>query len=317
MKKPSLRAPRRGTRVSQITRGSATAVLLILQYLATVARADVTDQELKNWFDNSTLVFNGTIVSMSSNVGAVNSSDSPITVKVENVERGNDAVAKNLGSLIGKQMTVIVDPSFKGGPERKPGVSAIFFVNPLQYAEHITVTAVAIADNQTVENLSKRLSAIVKQDKTKALKDALKSADKVVFGSVTAVRPLPDEKHAKLQSLANGRDLYSEHSPKWTEAIIHGQLVLKGDLAEQTMMIVFPNTDDRMWDESPKFKPHQQGIFLLHSDQLAEDRAKILLTPEQFHGQPIKAYTALSPQDFQPKKNEKLIRDMLRKTNPP
>ena len=316
MKKPSLRAPRRGTRVSQITRGSATTVLIILQYLATVARADVTDQELKNWFDNSTVIFRGTIITMSSNVGAVNSSDSPMTVKVENVERGSDAVAKSLGSLIGKQITVIVDPSFIGGPERKPGVSAIFFINPRLYAEHIAVTAVALANNQTVGNLPKRLSAIVKQDKTKALKDTLKSADKVVLGRVTAVRPLPDEKHTKLQSLANGRDLYSEHSPKWMEAIIHGRLALKGDLAEQTMMIVFPNTDDRMWDESPKFKTNQLGIFLLHTDQLAEDRAQILLTPEQLHGQPIKAYTALSPQDFQPRKNEKLIRDILRNTNP-
>src|SRR5262245_29653981 len=230
MKKPSLPAPRKGITLGQISRGSATIVLLILQYLAMVARADVTDPELKNWFDNSTLVFNGTIASMSSNVGAVNSSDNPMTVKVENVLHGNDAASKNVGSLIGKQITVVVDPSFQDGPERKPGVSAVFFVNPRLYAEHIAVTAVALANNQTVKDLPKRLSAIVKQDKTKALRDALKSADQVVLGRVTAIRPLSDEKHAKLQSLANGRDLYSEHSPKWTEAIILGHPVLKGGL---------------------------------------------------------------------------------------
>ncbi len=322
MKKISLPAPRRGIRLSQISRGSAMGVLLMLQWLAMISRADVTDQELNRWVDDSTFIFGGTIVSLSGNVGSISSSDKPMTVKVENVERVNDAASKNFGSLIGKQMIVIVDPSFKGGPERKPGVSAVFFVNPLLYAEHIAVTAVALADNQTVKNLPKRLSAIVEQNKRKALNDAVKSADRIVSGVVQEVRPLPDEKLAKLQSLANGRDLYSEHSPKWMGAIVRVQSVLKGDPAEKTLMIVFPSTDDRMWAESPKFRAGQSGTFLLHSrEQLAEDRAKVLLTPEQFHGQLIKAYTALRPEDFQPKdsagKNEKQVRDMLRKTNPP
>jgi hypothetical protein len=321
MKKAGLLAARKPVGLTQLSRHSAIGVLLILQSLLTVSRADVTDQELRKWLDDSTLTFRGTIVSLSSNVGGVDSSDNPMVVKVDKVERGNDATSRNFGSLVGNQMTVVVDPSYRGGPERKPGISALFFVNPLLYEEHIAVTAVAIADNQTVKNLPKRLSAAIEQNKKKPLNEALKSADLVVSGVVQDVKALADEKLAKLQSLANGRDLYSEHSPRWMEAIVLVRSVLKGNPAEKIVMVVFPSTDDRMWAESPKFKAGQRGTWLLHTrDQLAEDRAKILLTAEQFHGQQVNAYTALRPEDFHQRdpdgKNEKRIRDMLRNINP-
>ena len=321
MKKVSLSTGRKPIWLTQLSRGSAIGVFLILQSLVTVSRADVTDQELRKWLDDSTLTFRGTIVSPGSNVDGVSSSDNPVIVKVEKVERGNDAISRNFGSLVGNQMTVVVDPSFRGGPEQKPGISALFFVNPLLYEEHIAVTAVAIADNQTVKNLPKRLSAAIEQNKKKPLNEALKSADLVVSGVVQDVKALGDEKLAKLQSLANGRDLYSEHSPRWMEAIVLVRSVLKGNPAEKIVMVVFPSTDDRMWAESPKFKTGQRGTWLLHTrDQLAEDRAKILLTAEQFHGQQVNAYTALRPEDFHQRdpdgKNEKRIRDMLRNINP-
>jgi hypothetical protein len=322
MKKTRLPGARKPVRLFQARRGSAIAVLLVLQWIAIVSRADVTDQELRKWFDDSVLTFRGTIVSLGSNVDGVSSSDNPMIVRVENVERGNDETSRNFGSLVGNQMTVVVDPSFKGGPQRKPGISAVFFVNPLLYEKNIAVTAVAIADNQTVKNLPKRLTAAIELNRKKPLNDALKTADLVVSGVVQEVKTLPNEKLAKLQTLANGRDLYSEHSPRWMEAIVRVQSVLKGNPAEKLVVVVFPSTDDRMWAESPKFKAGQRGTWLLHSkDQLAEDRAKILLTAEQFHGQQVDAYTALLPEDFHQRdpagKNEKQIRDMLQNTNPP
>ena len=322
MKKVSLPAARKPIGLTQLSRGSAMGVLLILQSLVTVSQADVTDQEFRRWFDDSTLTFRGTIVSLGSNVGGVSSSDNPVIVKVEKVERGNDATSKKL-RLVGRQPDDGGRRSFVSevGPNEDRGISAVFFVNPLLYEEHIAVTAVAIADNQTVKNLPKRLTAAIEQNKKKPLNDALKSADLVVSGVVQEVKTLPDEKLAKLQTLANGRDLYSEHSPRWREAIVRVRSVLKGNPAEKIVMVVFPSTDDRMWAASPKFRAGQNGIWLLHRSQLAEDRAKILLTPEQFHGQPINAYTALRPEDFHPKdsdgKNEKQVRDMLGKTNQP
>jgi hypothetical protein len=230
---------------------------------------------------------------------------------------GDKEALKKFGSLIGEQLTVVVDPAFTLGPERRVGVSAVFFVNPLMYEKHIAVTAHAVANEQSVKDLSNRLGAAVPQKKNQPIREALRRADTVVTGVVQEIRPLPEKKIAKLRTLANGYDLYSEHSPRWREAVIRVQSVLKGDQGEKVLIVIFPSTEDLMWANSPKFKADQSGTWLLHSGaQLADDRANILLTPEQFHGQPIRAYTALQPEDFQPKdpagKNEKLIREMLK-----
>ena len=294
-------------------------VLLILQCLAVVTRADISKQDLQKWVDDSTLIFKGTIVALDSNVDSIGPGDNPVTVRIDEVELGTQRAQENFGSLVGKELTAIWDPTSRGAMERKAGISAVFFVNPLLYEKNVAVTAVAVANNQTVKNLPKRLRFAIEQKQKKPLNDAVKRADRIVTGVVQEVRALPEEKLAKLQKLANGHDLYSEHSPKWMEAVIRVQSVLKGDQSEKMLLLVFPSTDDRMWAESPKFKAGQSGTWLLHSGaQLSEDRAKILLTPEQFHGQEIKAYTALRPEDFQPKdsagNNEKRIREMLGKT---
>ena len=150
---------------------------------------------------------------------------------------------------------------------------------------------------------------------------AVKSANLIVTGVVQEIRPLPNAKIDKLRSLANGRDLYSEHSPRWREAVVRVDSVLKGDQAER-VIVVFPSTGDRMWAESPKFHKGLGGTWLLHGPgaQLVDDRAKILLTPEGFDGGQLKAYTALSPEDFQPKdpdgKNEARIRETIESLKP-
>jgi hypothetical protein len=46
----------------------------MLQCLAVVARADVSQQEFQKWVDDSTLVFKGTIVSLDSNVDSIDAS---------------------------------------------------------------------------------------------------------------------------------------------------------------------------------------------------------------------------------------------------
>jgi hypothetical protein len=298
---------------------SALRVLLILQCLVNVSRADISKQELQKWVDDSTLIFKGTIVALDSNVDSIGSKDNPVTVRVEEVKFSTQRAEENFGSLEGKELTAIWDPKSRGTMQRRKGFSAVFFVNPLLYEKNIAVSTVAVANNETVKNLPKRLQFAIEQKKREPINTALKSADLIVSGVVQETKALPPEKLAELEKLANGRDLYSEHSPKWTEAVINVRSVLKGDQSEKKLLVVFPNTDDRMWAESPKFKAGQRGTWLLHSTgQLAEDRAKILLTAEQIHGQPIRAYTALRPEDFQPNdsagENEKRIREMLRKT---
>jgi len=296
--------------------------VLILQCFALSAYADVPDQELQRWVDKSTLIFTGKIVTLTSNVGSIPASENPMTVKVDSIELGNDKASQNFGSLVGKEMTVVVNPLFKfGAPERKPGVSAVFFVNPLLYEENIAVTAEAVADDQAVKDLPTRLNAAIEQKTQEPIRNGAKGAVLVVTGMVQEIRQLPKIKIDRLRSLANGRDLYSEHSPRWREAVIRIQSVLKGNSAEKKVIVVFPSAEDRMWAQSPKFAAGQSGIWLLHSGtlgsiQLADERARILLAPEAYDRGQIKAYTSLRPEDFRPKdsagKNEASIREILK-----
>jgi hypothetical protein len=46
-------------------------VLLILQCLAVVTRADISKQELQNWVDESALIFTGKLLSLGSNVDSI------------------------------------------------------------------------------------------------------------------------------------------------------------------------------------------------------------------------------------------------------
>jgi hypothetical protein len=300
----------------------ALLILVFLQGAVGVGRGDISDKQLQKWVDDSALIFTGKMLQLGSNVDSIDMKDAPMLVRVEHVDSGDDTALQKFGSLAGKELTVVFNPSFRIAPQRKLGWSAVFFVNPLLYEKHIAVTAEAVADDQMVKDLSTRLRAAVEKKKKKPLADAVKRANLIVTGVVQEIRPLPNVKIDKLRPLANGRDLYSEHSPRWREAVVRVQSVLKGDRAEK-VIVVFPSTGDRMWAESPKFDTGLIGTWLLHSGagaQLADDRAKILLTPEGFDGGQLKAYTALSPEDFQPNdpdgKNEARIREIVKSLKP-
>ncbi len=295
----------------------ALRVLLILQCFGLLARGE----DLQKWVDKSALIFEGKILSSGSNVDGIDANDHPMIVQVKRIVLASDAAVQNFGSLRDKELTV-VDP-FRSGPEREPGVLAVFFVNPLIYDGNIAVTATAVVENQMVKDLSKRLTEAVETKTKEPLNDAVKNAYSVVIGVVQEIRSLPSTKIDELRKLANGYDLYSEHGPQWREAVIRVQetITTKGDPNEKTLLVVFPSTDDRTWAESPKFTVGQVGIWLLHSAaqapmQLSEDRARILLESETFDGSRLKAYTALRPEDFRPKdvagKNEALIREIIK-----
>jgi hypothetical protein len=86
------------------------------------------------------------------------------------------------------------------------------------------------------------------------------------------------------------------------------------------VLVVFPSTDDRMWADSPKFSEGQDGIWLLHDNEVAKQEVSILLAPQKFRGHETKAYTTLRSEDFLPKdpagKNEARIREILNSLRP-
>ena len=280
-------------------------VLLILQCLNAFAYADASTQ-VQDWVAKSALIFQGTVLPSQNNVDGIDANDNPVTVRVDGVLLDNDTAVHNFGSLKGKELTV-VDPSLTG-PYRSPGTSAVFFVNPLLYGKKIAVTLTAAADDQLVKDLLTQVTDALEEKKNKERSDAENKAESIVTGTVEAITLLSDEKLKQLRLLANGYDLYSEHAPRWREARIRVEHVLKGN-ADRILLVVFPSTDDRAWANSPKFVVGQSGTWLLHGNtraalpgamQLSEARARILLPAEPFQGNQLRVYTALRPEDFRP-----------------
>jgi hypothetical protein len=284
-----------------------------------VSRGGISDQQLQRWVDESALIFRGKMIKPGSNVNSIDMKDAPMIVRVERVESSNQGALQKFGSLVDKELTVIADPLSRIQAP-KENVSVVFFVNPLLYEKNIAVMANGIADDRAELKFSERLSEAVQRKSEKPLKDAVESADGIIAGTVKEIRSLPQAKLAQLRSFADGRDIFSEHSPRWKEALIVVESVLKGDSAMTMALVVFPSSDDRMWADSPKLEKDQTGIWLLHGNETTKAESGILLAPEKFDGQAIKAYTTLNPEDFQPKdpdgKNEARIREILKALKP-
>src|SRR5438094_9073048 len=156
---------------------SALRALVMLQCLTLLARADVSQKEFQKGVDDSTLIFTGQMLRLGSNVGSIDTRDAPMIVRVDRVEWGNEDALEKFGSLVGKELTVVLNPGFKAMPKLKPDIAAVFFVDPLLYERNIAVTANAIADETTASDLSKRLSAAVKDKRGRPLGLAVKSAN--------------------------------------------------------------------------------------------------------------------------------------------
>ena len=80
----------------------------------------------------------------------------------------------------------------------------------------------------------------------------------------------------------------SEHDPQWWIAALQIDGFAKGQGPTQ-MTIVFPNSKDELWIDAPKFKPDQEGVWILQRDT-KEKVAPVFA---------VRGLTALDSRDFQ------------------
>jgi hypothetical protein len=111
-------------------------------------------------------------------------------------------------------------------------------------------------------------------------------ADVVISGRVTAVRPSQHTALAALEPEPAGP--VSEHDPQWWEAVVDVDQVVKGDAEAQPTVVLFPGSMDVVWHRAPKFHVGQQGVWMLHADQVPA--AALAHFPQ--------VYTVLHPEDF-------------------
>jgi hypothetical protein len=121
-----------------------------------------------------------------------------------------------------------------------------------------------------------------------ALNERLARAEAVITGTVTSVAP----------AAAAPPTAISHHNPEWQEATIEVESVEKGKVANKTIHVLFANSHDIAWHNSPKLKKGDRGVFLLHS--------------RDPFGNAVPGLAVVQPADKQPEEEAGKIRSLLK-----
>lgn len=244
-------------------------------------------------------VFEGTVRRLrAANVPEVEVTARTVVVSVDRIIRG----PKLLKAYAGREITV----QLSAGEILKKGARARFYANPWLFGEGVAVESIGHTE---VEGQARAHSIVnattdpAQAGEEQALRAHLDEADVVVRGRVTAVR-MPPETGPKRGGLSNAPTRpVSEHSGHWREALIEVEGVEKGEHPHAQLIVRFPSSRDVRWANAPKFEPGQRGLFILHSEEGAEEphergpRARPAATKKRAGPQ---VYTALHAGDFQP-----------------
>lgn len=211
--------------------------------------------EIKALMAQAPFSFVGTVL----HLGAATTTQAPINdrtavVQVDHVLHAPDAFKHLDGHQITVQLSATVDPP-------KVGDSAAFFVTGVSFGDSI---AVAEVGRLPVESVAPHAQAAVDAGKTAGAFDAMalemqqadlrahmKDADAVIVGRIVGL----EKAH---------QDVRSEHDPHWWRATIQVDHVESGQVAGPTVQVLYANSMDVRWHRSPKPKPGQSGVWILH-----------------------------------------------------
>jgi hypothetical protein len=112
-------------------------------------------------------------------------------------------------------------------------------------------------------------------------------ADLIVVGTVSIVT----------MAAPSPRVPITLHDPVWNRAMIEIEGVEKGTPTGTRVEALFPSSTDVMWYRVPKFHEGQQGIWILRRTVIEELG--------------VTGYTALDPEDVQPKDRLAAVREAL------
>jgi hypothetical protein len=117
--------------------------------------------------------------------------------------------------------------------------------------------------------------------------ERIADADLIVMGTVSMVT----------MAAPSPRVPITRHAPVWNRAMIEIEGVEKGTPPGKRVEALFPSSTDVMWYSVPKFYQGQQGIWILRRTAIEELG--------------VTGYTALHPEDVQPKDRLAAIREAL------
>jgi hypothetical protein len=244
----------------------------------------------------SDVVFNGTVEQTgATTMAAVDASDSTAVVRVDELVRAPSAFE----GLVGQRITVLL----RSPGSVRPGELATFFVNAAVFGESVAVQEVDHTTATAAAELAPRVNDVMDRLRDNEVRDRIASADVVLTGRVAQVRTPADP--AMLAGAGMPGPL-SEHDPRWMEAILDVDAVLKGAMPEAPTVVVFPASIDVMWVDAPKFHAGQEATWLLHTDQVPAAQV-----PGTVAASFPSVFTALEPGDVLPKEQTERLRGLI------
>ena len=248
-------------------------------------------------------VFEGSVKSLkASNVAAVPADARTVVVQIDHVRHAPRAMA----GFAGEDVTVRLAP----GESLHAGEQAVFFADGLVFGDHLAVQSLGHDPLIAQEARAALAGATPVVHK---LRDRIDTAQSVVSGQVSAVRPhRPLVAAAKRKgSVAAPEGRISEHAPFWQDAVITVSQVHKGP-AQKQVVVRFPSSTDVRWRSAPKFKKGQKGTWLLHAGAGVGARAAMRRRAGAKRAVAAPGvYTALDPNDFQPSSESAVLKAML------
>jgi len=232
-------------------------------------------------------VVSGTVQKLgAATLRAVSATPSTAVVKVDQIFYGPQQFQDHLGKTITIQLNA--------NQPAKRGDKAVFFARSWLYGESIAVVEVGRVAGADKAAMQKDIDAAAQALADQRLSVRLGAAQLVVAGTVRHTAPFRDEQHRRIET---------EHDPDWWTADITVQSVEKGALPANAVTILFPNSGDELWLDSPKFKEGQKGIWILQRDQ-KEKGWPVLRVP---------GLTALDRLDFQPPEQLERVRRLIKR----
>jgi hypothetical protein len=299
--------------------------ILLLSMSRLLVDAELADNQVRALAKASVFTFEGTVKALNkSNVPNIPNADRALIVSVDNVKAQTTTASKAFGSWIGKEVTVVPTPDSVTHTDLKVGDRATFYTKPIRYADNVAVSAIGITKASKLRggHFAAIMTVAAEEKANELLKRDISGADAVVTGKVSNVRELTKPKQAALNKPTEGGTVprVSEHDPEWKEAVITVQAVGKGE-PQKEVVVVFPSSDDRMWDRAPKFQKGDAGTWILHKNQINDKHlVDILLAPELEQPNKPMAYTTLDKEDFHPAdadgKNQARIQRAIEEMNP-
>lgn len=246
----------------------------------------MADSTIENLVRQSRFIISGTI----ERLAAATMPDVPVTDSTA-VVRVDDVLyaPPQFSDYKGREITVLLADTKNTGARRE----AVFFTNAWLYGSSLAVVEVGrVSSTEDISEVRRQIMEAELNIADDQLRDRLARADLVLGGSVASVEPLREVQR---------RMPVTEHNPDWWQADIRIGLVVKGQFDRKAISVLFPNSTDEMWIDSPKFRPGQEGIWILQRNQ--EEKG--------WPSMRVEGYTALHPLDFQPPDQLDRIRKLL------